>query len=323
MKKEKEEEKIKFNPDDYAYMDSMPLEGWTWEFIRRNCDYRKYYTNYCSELKKPLHERIYSFLHHFGMDVNRNNYYPLPEEKFLTIKGDVAYGIPNPDITFDDFQRHYSEKRKEHLRVHEEFLKIGNLKEYLEKKSIFANGKNPKEYREELEIYLKENCMPIILKSKIVKARKFNNHYLNRYKQLSNKKDIFKDTDFTSYCVHTLFTLAPADVEDTLYLGISLSAKKDDIIREIARILKYQKKPIKIKSPKSQKKNKNPLIGKSKIWKSYLIIYDLIKRERGMSFKDASDILSEYDESYAGEKVIERHYKAAEALINGDYKKFL
>jgi len=342
MKKEKKTREIKFNPADYDYMDNMPFEGYIWEFIRRNHEYRKHYRKYCSELKKPLHERnfeisLYSFLHHFGMDVNRNHYYPLPEEKFLTIKqdnpykisrkhswsGDVTYGIPNPDITFDDFQRYYSEKCKEHLEKHGEFLKIENLKEYLEKKSFYAEGKNPKEYKEELEIWLKENCMPIIQKSTIVRLHKFSNSHLNEYRQLNDKGTLHENADFRSYCVHHLLSLVPKDVEDTLYLGISLSAKKDDIIQEIERILKYQKKPIKIKSPKSQKKNKNLLIGKSKIWKSYLIIYDLIRRERRVSFKDASDVLSQYDLAYAGEKVIERHYNAAEALINGDYKKFL
>ena len=29
-----------FNPVDYDYMDSMPLEGWIWEFIRRSEKYR-------------------------------------------------------------------------------------------------------------------------------------------------------------------------------------------------------------------------------------------------------------------------------------------
>jgi len=36
-------EDIQFNPDNYAYMDDIPLAGWMWEFIRRSSDYIKKY----------------------------------------------------------------------------------------------------------------------------------------------------------------------------------------------------------------------------------------------------------------------------------------
>lgn len=40
MKKEKQ---ITFNPADYDYMDDMPLDGWIWEFVRRNSGYGQLY----------------------------------------------------------------------------------------------------------------------------------------------------------------------------------------------------------------------------------------------------------------------------------------
>jgi hypothetical protein len=39
----KKDKKIKFNLDDYAYMDNMPHLGWLWEFERRSIDYKEAY----------------------------------------------------------------------------------------------------------------------------------------------------------------------------------------------------------------------------------------------------------------------------------------
>lgn len=58
-----------------------------------------------------------------------------------------------------------------------------------------------------------------------------------------------------------------------------------------------------------------------RIWKSYLIVFDLRQK---FSPREVSDILSEYDpDTYGSEKVIERHYRAAEKMINGGHKKYL
>ena len=43
MKIESIEKKAQEVRDEYAYMDSMPLEGWFWEIIRRGSEYKKYY----------------------------------------------------------------------------------------------------------------------------------------------------------------------------------------------------------------------------------------------------------------------------------------
>jgi hypothetical protein len=91
-----------------------------------------------------------------------------------------------------------------------------------------------------------------------------------------------------------------------------------------AELLKYRDKlqlP-KIRSAKTAQKNKNKLIGSAKIWKSYLIVFDLVKTE-GMSYKKASDILANIDEQYGTDRNIERHFKKAVALINGDYLQYI
>ncbi len=108
-------------------------------------------------------------------------------------------------------------------------------------------------------------------------------------------------------------------------IDISSGQSIDEILQTIKPRLVSWRKEFKLpkkRSAKTPKKNKNELIKKAKIWKSYLIVYDLIKA--GMLHKDASDKLSLHDEeTYSSEKTIERHYKAAEKLINGGYREYL
>jgi hypothetical protein len=77
----------------------------------------------------------------------------------------------------------------------------------------------------------------------------------------------------------------------------------------------------KTRSAKKPKKKANKLIKNARIWKSYLIVYDLI--ESGKALAKVSDILSVYDDSYLDERNIDNHYKNALAIINGGYRKYM
>ena len=291
-----EEEKDKgFNPSDYDYMNHLPFEGWIWEFIRRNADYRKLY----SEFKKPLPERdpyyrkrLDHLLHDFGIEANRGYDGHLDSEQFLikksinpllkikkktrTIKlkdgtrkksksriidGNVNLGIPNPDIKYKDFDNKHK---------------------------------------------------PIILTREpqwgIVKAHNFNEHYLTKYKQLSYEQAL-EDNDLGIYCVHTITrTLTPlaTEIEDTLYLGISKKATLEDIKQEISKIYtKYIK-------PEFRKRKKE--------WPNYLMTYDL--RKKKYTVKKIAKLLYPNEKS-ANEK-IKKHIQTVKGLIDEkQYLKFL
>ncbi len=314
----KEKEKVEFNPADYGYLNNnLPLEGWIWEFIRRNPEYRRLY----SEIKKDpngcKHPDI--LLREYGMEANRDLYIPLPKEKFLTIKEDspvkiktkhsrsrdITLGVPNPDITYEDFKRYYLEKRKEHLEMHKEHF--GNLKDYLEKYSIFSSNMKPKEYFEEFEKNFKTNCIPIILKSKIVTTHMFHNYWVDRYKELSLKNAQFSNEDFRKYCVyHLLNTLTIREVENTIYLGIAIYAKYEDIKQELKKIYKKYIKPIAKKRIREKE------------WFDYLIAYDL--KKEGYKLKDIASLLypnepNEYSAGYPVSEKIGEHIKGAKKLI--------
>jgi hypothetical protein len=132
--------------------------------------------------------------------------------------------------------------------------------------------------------------------------------------------------DFTK---DVLNTFSPKDVEDTIFVAISKSAKKKDIMDQIEIIVdKFVRRTnVKIRDDK---------------WKYYLIVYDL--REKGsLTFDSIANILtSAYpkteknrikngkkekinasSENLFTEKNIENFWKTALTLINGKYKEYL
>ena len=107
-------------------------------------------------------------------------------------------------------------------------------------------------------------------------------------------------------------------------IDISCPDSVDNILEKLKKELIKWRKLLKLpetRQPKMSKKNENLLIKNSKIWKSYLIVYDLV--QSGASYGDVSDVLSQYDELYISEKVVENHYKSAVKMIDGGYKKFI
>lgn len=105
--------------------------------------------------------------------------------------------------------------------------------------------------------------------------------------------------------------LAVSTPEDTIYVGISRSAKVEDIEKHLLPLLRKY-----LKSAK-------PRIRDDK-WKYYLICYDL--RNQGLSYKEIADILSnDYpdNENLFAERNIENYYSAALKLIQSDYKEYL
>lgn len=109
-----------------------------------------------------------------------------------------------------------------------------------------------------------------------------------------------------------LHGLTPVNAEDTIYCGISRKARKEDVLREIEKVL-----------------DQNRLRSKPKIrddkWPWYLIVYDLHKE--GFDDKIIENILSEVFPKFAlmfDYVNIKNYREAAIRLINkGLYKKYL
>lgn len=135
MKKEKKE--VHFNPDDYDYMDVMPLEGWFWEIIRKSQDYKNAYNKINDYGLGDIQEHISAFIHQTRIlptvisfkakpNLSKRREYLFKRYKhifffaqFSTItnfrtkkeyKEFVFLGIPAPDFKYSDFPSDYKPK---------------------------------------------------------------------------------------------------------------------------------------------------------------------------------------------------------------------
>lgn len=108
--------------------------------------------------------------------------------------------------------------------------------------------------------------------------------------------------------------LSPTFPEDTLYIGVALTSKMNDVLEEIHRILgpRLKKNPTKLRATDK--------------WKYYLIIYDLMKDYDSLNYNDVAGILADiYPEEgrLFDERNVQNYRKNAVFLIEGDYKKYL
>jgi len=299
MEKEKEK-KPEFNLAGYDYMDDMPMEGWIWEFVRRNKHYQEYWDWIC--LTKDL--------------LNGNE--TLPDEdrmwgKYWEHFGPINLAPPNRrwPQTYGLLSSHPKRTKLVPVRAVNLGIGVGIDKQYAE----FTTAPHPsirKKVKGNITSYsIPTNYPPVdqgTLGTKTGEVVHVISHPL-----IQHPIDLLWEFQNQENMIMAL-------------IDISSPRSVDHILEELKKALLGWRKRLKLpktRAPKTPQKNKdNSLLVKAPIWKSYLIVYDLI--QKSMSYKDASNFLSRYDaDTYGSEKMIERHYKAAIKMINGGYKKYL
>jgi len=277
--KEKRERYFKFNPADYDYMDSLPMEGWIWEFIRRSPKYKDLNKRWMRDVSKPEKEMDSSIIKEY-MD----NFFPFfpwsPEDRSfskepLLDRTIITKANPMRIVNLQGIG----------------FNKIG--------KCGIPHPLIKKEKKGSSKVYYTVDYPPI---------------------EGDSLDDYHYETD------HPLeLLLRNQGKKNILMVLIDLATPRsvDELLKKLRFQLLGGRKALKLsvtRSPKTNQQKKNTLLKKAKIWKSYLMVYDLVNAG---SYHDASDILSQYDEFYSELKNIENHYKGALAMINGGYKKFI
>lgn len=128
-------------------------------------------------------------------------------------------------------------------------------------------------------------------------------------------------------------------------IDISAPGKAKDLAAKIEKEISAWKNKLKVKSLKKpraippkhspsaaaklkNKPRKNNLIGNATIWKSYIIIYDLITGyphvlPKPRTLEEVSGILSKIDDFYSSLENIRNHYDEAKYLVNDGYRQYL
>ncbi|OGL47291.1 MAG: hypothetical protein A2W05_07340 [Candidatus Schekmanbacteria bacterium RBG_16_38_10] len=273
MKKEKKNKDFKFNHADYDYLDKASLEDYISEFLWRNDEFIKFCIKLYHYQKNDKEYRL--------------NIYNVRAELFNKFK---IYPYAVPLLNKDKMAEFNNAKRP----------KVG-LPPPVTAYRIFSgeNDENKiksKKLSEKIKKYLEQDDWISAL---------WCNHHLGK---------IHADDDVEGI-LEALFGNTGNDryyaIGDTLLLAIHLDSTKEEIEKDIQKILSIHKQ----RRKGSQRPDK---------WKYYLIVYDL--RKQDMSYETIEEILSnayEEKEDVFDIENLKNYYKNALELINGGYKRYI
>jgi hypothetical protein len=308
MRKKKE---IEFNPADYDFMDNLPLAGWMWEIIRRSKDYRAFY----DKLKKSRDQKDTDYPILFNEYLEQ--YLPFmptpPDDKRFLMVNDTRKTKLQPLITanlcigFGVDAKHGEPVQSPHppiFKLERNFIPGCYI--------VQEAGAPPFDDVEpdNKTTYTVEDYPPLEPET-CSTTPDGKNIWFQNYPLIKHPFEILYEYQGKPNIVMAL-------------IDISASESIDDLLKSLKQELLLWRKALKLsgtRSAKTAKKITNKLIKNARIWKSYLIVYDLI--ESGKSLAEVSGVLSEHDDFYSDAKNIENHYKGALALINGGYRKYL
>lgn len=250
-----DKENTKFNPADYAYLDDkdFPMAGWMWEFIRRSPDYNQRY----NQIKKLSETAV---LKKTSIGIIYDKY-----EFTKSSDGNILHDALR-DLEKKCFVRPLVIMQKNN--VSDTFIlmhvsKLVHKSKYI--CDIYIGIPNPN-----LGYCDFKTKKPFICGVTSVSYHRFMPEAIHFYQKEKYHKAfarIFRDK------------LTHENLENTLYLGISLKANIEEIKKGIKDILRQN---IKLKDKRMRPTE----------WKYYLMVYEL-EKNTSLTFKQISKKLSE------------------------------
>jgi hypothetical protein len=302
MEKEEEKREVHFNPADYYYMDKMPLEGWMWEFIRRNPEYMAIYNRF-----EQLPRSISFSRHEWALASQWLDKKSRGERPEMEGYSEDLLGKCEAIQCILDWKK--TLERDFFLRMAEDFIETSWEPELISTVKVnddqFYGMQIPnRRYIDFSSAFGK----PSIIGATSV-AFLLGEHVEQRDSLLGER-----GFDWRYDALIEALTLARPS--DTLYVGISLAANKKEVVREIRKLCdKYGRKEEVRRRPAK--------------WKHYLMVYDLFVE--GHDYADIGQELylrlEREDKALAnrlaGENSVRRYHEAASELIKGGYKRHL
>lgn len=318
--------------EEYAYLDTMPLGGWAWEFIRRSDRYKREYDKIRNAAEKSLPEEqlaslVYAFHSwaskagiHIPLSVTSScQNKPLEEAYHLWIK--LPRANP-PEMPFDE----YPELNGPYAAIPHPNAKFTDIPS----ESMFVSPWRASLKRSSFEDDFLQGSVCLGNPADLPSGGPGFTIYPS-FPELAWGRDpdlVISEDELPDQTVYEYLSDAD-DSKDMVYIAISRDAFYTELKRDLLPTLK-----------KYLNKEK-PRIQATK-WKYYVTIYDLKERYgASMSDEDIAQVLVEaYPEVQSKTKKAsgedgqnkensfnpnncERNYATACSLINGGYKKYL
>lgn len=270
----------------YDYLDNLHISGWLWELIRRNEKYKALIRELSVQIKDtPLNAERFLTLGTWELKLDTLD---VRTREILSILQN-EFGIrPNPSVSRTcKCSHHY----------------------------LLADVKFPEDDRAMLvgfpypETSYREFCHPPVIQgAKPVASAKISSKALEALEKGDNDQ-------FNQYCFKMINKISPSlDIENTLYVGISLNAKKEDLKAQLERLIDEH-----VQTSKRVKFFPDK-------WKYGLIVRD-IRHDTSVkkipTFDELSDLLActyPDDKNLIVEKNIQNYYRTAETLISSGFK---
>lgn len=263
----------------YDYLDNLDAPGWIWEFVRRNTEYRNIY----ADLEELLPNAELS-----------------TDEPYLTPQDIPLKLISNPKIVskkLELMERMFGVKPNTRVGRTSE----GYLVKEVKGTGAFIGIPNPDMRHCDL------SPEPVIRGAKPVASARFKDKAINELRH-GNIEEFYR------YCFKTINKISPSlDIENTMYIGISLNAKKDDVKEYLDKLVDKYVVPLKVKIRPEK-------------WKFYLITYDLRTGPKKITYTEIGDLLSTaYPDvkSLFDDLNIQNYKKNAVALIASEFQKYM
>jgi hypothetical protein len=270
----------------YDYLDKLHISGWLWELIRRNEKYKALIRELSVQIKDtPLNAERFLTLGTWELKLDTLN---ARTREILTILQN-EFGIkPNASVARScKCSRHYL---------------LADVRFPEDDRAMLIGFPNP-------ETSYNEFCHPpVIHGAKPVAAAKISSKALDALE----KGD---DNLFNQYCFKMINKISPSlDIENTLYVGISMNAKKEDLKAQLERLIDEH-----VKTPKRAKFYPDK-------WKYGLIVRDIRNDRSVRRTSTFSEICERLSYTYPNnknlivEKNIQNYYRTVETLISSGFK---
>lgn len=272
---------------DFLSYQKLDLEGWIWEFIRRNSGYQALYTKFIQLSSKCKSIDFCEYTNYAVLLIEgQGRKVFLPDNKrnvnFDTLF-EIITGLGNYSLNFNQLFK--SEK------VHPLHFSLIRLE-----KNLYFGLPNPDmPYRVfGLEKPIINGATPIkFITGEFIELGKMSDNFDKGCSRILNE------------------TLLHKNLNDTLFVSISRGAGVEEVEQALKRILKNYIVPKKIRM-------------RPKEWRYYLIVFDLKKKNKSIS--EIINLLINafpHNKNIFDEKNINNYYKNALVLIDGGYKEFL